>query len=347
MPVIEELLTEARRRRVFSAAAWSVGTADRTDSRGLLGTTAWSNEVAVTEASRWDLASVTKPVVATAVLSLVEDGVLTLDDTIADHLPEYAGTDKAGIRIRELLTHTSGIPGQQPLYRWARTREEMLAAIRALPLLGPAGAQVAYSSQGFILLGLIAEAAAEATLDVLVAERVTRPAGMADAGFGVPDRELAVATEDDPWRGHVVQGEVHDENAVVLGAPAGHAGLFGTLADLEALGRALCARGCGAAGRVLSDAGYAAMIAPRTDHLTLRRTLGWQGVDPVDSVAGDLIGPHGYGHLGFTGTSLWVDPERGSYVVLLTNRVHPTRQNPAIGRVRRAVNNAGFALASR
>jgi CubicO group peptidase (beta-lactamase class C family) len=169
---------------------------------------------------------------------------------------------------------------------------------------------------------------------------------MAHAGFDSPPTELAVATEDDPWRGHLVRGQVHDENAVVLGAPAGHAGMFATLADMEALGRTLCAQGRGPRGSVLSPAGYAAMIAPRTDHLPLRRTFGWQGVDVVDSVAGDLIGPRGYGHTGFTGTSLWVDPDRGTYVVLLTNRVHPSRDSPAIGRIRRAVNNAGFALAS-
>ncbi|MDV3123452.1 beta-lactamase family protein [Mycobacterium sp. 21AC1] len=350
---IEELLTAARRRRVFSAAGWSVGTATTTLCRGLLGTTSWDSPAwdppatDVTEDSRWDLASVTKPIVAIAVMSLVEGGVLTLDDTIAEHLPDYADTDKARIRVRDLLAHTSGIPGQQPLYRWNRTRDELLTAIRGLPLLGPPGAQVAYSSPGFILLGLIAESAAGMPLDLLVTERITRPAGMADAGFAAPPTELAVATEDDPWRGHLVRGQVHDENAVVLGAPAGHAGMFATLADVEALGRTLCAHGHGANGRVLTPAGYAAMIAPRTDHLPLRRTLGWQGVDLVDSVAGDLIGPRGYGHTGFTGTSLWVDPDRGSYVVLLTNRVHPSRQSEAIGRVRRAVNNAGFALASR
>jgi CubicO group peptidase (beta-lactamase class C family) len=341
---IRELLTAARAQRVFSGAAWSVGSADRTHSRGLLGTTAWDDGDAVTEDSRWDLASVTKPLVAMAVLSLVEDGTLTLDDAIADHLPEYAGTDKALLRIRDLLTHSSGIPGQQPLFRWNHTRAELLAAIRELPLLGPPGAQVAYSSQGYIILGLIAEAAAGTALDALVAERVSGPAGMTTAGFGVPEelRQLAVATEDDPWRGRVVRGEVHDENAVVLGAPAGHAGIFATLDDLEALGRTLCAE-----DRILSTAGYQAMIRPRTDHLPSRRTLGWQGVDHVNSVAGDLIGPRGYGHLGFTGTSLWVDPDRGTYVVLLTNRVHPTRHNPAISRLRRAVNNIGFAQAAR
>jgi CubicO group peptidase (beta-lactamase class C family) len=157
-----------------------------------------------------------------------------------------------------------------------------------------------------------------------------------------PVRGRAVATEEDPWRSRLVQGEVHDENAAVLGRPAGHAGLFATLADLEALGSALCAGGVGRRGHLLSRSTFQAMIAPRTDHLNLRKTYGWMGVDQVDCSGGDLIGPRGFGHTGFTGTSLWVDPDAGRYCVLLTNRVHPSRDNDRIGRVRRLVNNVAF-----
>ncbi|AWB90849.1 serine hydrolase domain-containing protein [Aeromicrobium chenweiae] len=341
---IDSTLTEARERGVFSAAAWSHGTAEGPSARGLVGTLSWDGP-AVEEHSRWDLASVTKPIVAIAVMSLVESGHLTLDDTIADHLPDYAGTDKATLTVRQLLSHTSGIPGQVPLYASSPTREEMLTAIRELPLLGPPDTAVVYSSQGFIVLGLMAEAASGLPLDRLVAERVSAPAGMPDTAFGVPDAQQrhAVATEDDPWRGTVVQGQVHDENAVVLGAPAGHAGLFSTLADMEQLGRTLCAEGRGRDGRMLSPAGHRTMIEPRTDHLNLRRSLGWQGQDATLSPAGDLIGPRGYGHTGFTGTSLWVDPDAGRYVVLLTNRVHPSRTGDAIVRVRRQVHNLALA----
>lgn len=341
---IDTILSEARRERVCSAAAWSFGDARGSWDRGILGTLAWDGPDVV-EDSRWDLASVTKPIVGMAIMSLVESGELTLDDTIADHLPEYGGTDKASLTVRDLLTHTSGMPGQIPLFRWNPTSDELLAAIRGLPLLAPAGADVVYSSQGFIVLGLIAEAASGAALDDLVRERVLEPAGMTATGFGLPEHRRceAVATENDPWRGRIVQGEVHDENAFVLGCPAGHAGLFSTLADIEALGQALCAQGQGRDGRLVSPATYRVMIAPRTDHLRLRRALGWQGVDPVGSPAGDLVGSRGFGHTGFTGTSLWVDPDAGRYSVLLTNRVHPSRSGVAISRVRRLVNNAAFS----
>jgi CubicO group peptidase (beta-lactamase class C family) len=340
---IAGILGAARDQQAFSAAAWSHGDARGPWERGLLGTLTWDGPEVV-ERSRWDLASVTKPIVAVAVMSLVESGHLTLDDMISEHLSDYVGGDKATLTVRDLLTHSSGIPGQIPLFHWNTTADQLLDAIRALPLLAPAGADVVYSSQGFIVLGLIAEAASGLSLEDLVRERVLAPAGMTDTSFGVPEHERSetVATEDDPWRGRIVQGEVHDENAVVLGRPAGHAGLFSTLADLEALGQALCAEGLGREGRVLSAATYEVMIAPRTDGLRLRRTYGWQGVDAAGSPGGDLIGPRGYGHTGFTGTSIWVDPDAGRYSVLLTNRVHPTRSSPAISRIRRLVNNVAF-----
>ena len=339
MSRITAVLADAREQRMFSAAAFSTGDASGAADRGLLGTLAWDG-AEVDDGSRWDLASVTKPIVGLAIMSLIESGHLTLDDTIADHLPDYAETDKAALTVRALLSHTSGLPGQVPLYRTATTRAAMLAAIRELPL-APVGSEVVYSSQGFILLGLIAESASGLTLEALVRERVLRPSGMDSTGFGLPEplHPLAVATELDPWRGRLVQGEVHDENAVVLGAPAGHAGLFSTLADLEALGQALVAE----ARAILSAAGYRAMIRPHTDHLLLRRSLAWQGTDAVGSPAGDLAGPNSYGHTGFTGTSLWIDPDAGRYVVLLTNRVHPSRDGTGFARLRRRVHNLAFA----
>jgi CubicO group peptidase (beta-lactamase class C family) len=341
---IEAVLAEAREHRVFSAAAWSVGSALGSFERGMLGSTSWEGEP-VGEDSRWDLASVTKAIVGLAVMSLVESGILTLDDTIAEHLPDYLGTDKARLTLRQLLTHTSGIPGQVPLYLEHPTRDALLTAIRELPLRSDPGTDVAYSSQGFIVLGLIAEAVTGQSLDRIVHDRVCAPVGMTGTTFGLPDslRQIAVATENDPWRGQMVQGEVHDENAVVLGAPAGHAGLFSTLRDLESLGQALCANGAGRDGRLLAPATLRVMTTPMTDHLPLRRSLAWQGWDAVGSPAGDLIGPNGYGHTGFTGTSLWVDPDAGRFVVLLTNRVHPSRDGNGISRVRRLVHNIAFA----
>ncbi len=339
----EDVLRAGHADGAFSAAAWSTGTANRVDSAGVLGELSWGGPTAGPD-TLWDLASVTKPIVALAVMSLVQDGRMTLDDTVAEYLPDYRGTDKERLTVRQLLTHTAGFPGELPMYRWCDTPSAMLDEIRSVSLRFEPGTDVEYTSQGFIVLGLMVEAAAGDSLDSVVRARVTEPAGLARTLFrlGVDDRVLAAATEECPWRGGVVQGRVHDENAEVLGGVAGHAGLFASLTDMQSLAQLLCRGASGSDTAVLSARTLAAMIAPATDHLRHRRTLGWQGRDPVLSPAGDLAGPRTFGHTGFTGTSIWVDPDAGRYVVLLTNRVHPTRRNGALPRIRRRVHNIGF-----
>ncbi|WP_328335368.1 MULTISPECIES: serine hydrolase domain-containing protein [unclassified Streptomyces] len=335
------LLAAGRERRVYSAAAWSVGTADGPLDRGWTGTRSWTGP-GLDGSELWDLASVTKPVAGLAVMALIDAGTLALTDTVGTHLPEYRGGDKAHLTLHQLLAHTSGLPGQVPLYRENPTRTALLDAVRKLPPTAPPGTRVQYSSQGFILLGLIAEAATGRPLDRLVTELVCAPLGMADTGF-TPDaagRARAVATEDCPWRGRMVTGEVHDENAAVLGGVAAHAGLFATLGDMERLGRSLA----GGGRELLRPATFALMTAGHTDGLAQRRGLAWQGQDPVGSPVGDSFGPASYGHTGFTGTSLWVDPAAGRYAVLLTNRVHPSRDGDGITAVRRAFHDAAHTL---
>ncbi|MFC4113592.1 serine hydrolase domain-containing protein [Nonomuraea zeae] len=336
------ILARGRAKGEFSAAAWAYGGSAGPAGRGTLGTLRWDGPPAGDD-TLWDLASVTKPIVGLAVMALVESGELTLDDPVAAHLPEYAGTDKAAIPVRDLLTHTSRIPGRQPLYRRCPTRGELLDALVALPLRADPG--VEYSSQGFMILGLIAESASGLPLDRLVRERVTGPLGMDDTRFVLDeaDHGRAAATEDCPWRGRIVQGTVHDENAEVLGGVAGHAGLFGTLDDLARLGRALCegARGRGGGRGAVSPRTLAVMTGTRVGG----RALAWQGRDPRLCSGGDLLTASAYGHNGFTGTSLWVDPELDFFAVLLTNRVHPSRDSDAIGRIRRTFHNAAVTAA--
>ena len=339
-PGIAAFVAAGRAARTFSGAAWSVGTSAGPVSRGHTGTRAWDGDP-VDRDTLWDLASVTKPVVGLAVMALLEQGRLTLTDPIAEHLPEYAGTDKADITLWHLLTHTSGIPGQQPLFRRHKDRESLLEALRKLPLRNPPGTQVAYSSPGFMILALVAEVASGLPLDELVRRSVSVPAGLSDTGFtpAADQRERAAATEECPWRGRMIQGTVHDENAEVLGGVAGHAGLFAPLDDVERLALALVRGGRGEAGPLLQRRTLDVMTRPATDHLNLRRSLGWQGRDRMGSPAGDLIGVGAYGHTGFTGTSLWVDPDLDVYAVLLTNRVHPRRDSSVITRFRPRFHN--------
>jgi CubicO group peptidase (beta-lactamase class C family) len=325
-------------RHVFSAAAWSVGGADGPHTRGFLGTSRWGGPT-VGEHSLWDMASVTKPVVGLVIMALVERGELSLEQTLGPLLPGYAVGDKAELTVAQLLTHTSGLPGATPLWRTHSTRSALLAAIRDTPLPAAPGTRVEYSSQGFILLGLVAEAVGRQPLDALVRDLVTAPVGMPETTYD-PDPARAVSTELCAWRGHLVTGQVHDENAVVLGGACGHAGLFAPLADLERLGSRLVA---GAPG-VLEPETFTLMTTGHTDGLNLRRGLAWQGRDDIGSPVGTGPGPRSFGHTGFTGTSLWVDPELGRYFVLLTNRVHPSREGTGIAGVRREFHDIAARL---
>ncbi|MCX0242050.1 serine hydrolase domain-containing protein [Streptomyces drozdowiczii] len=326
------LLEEGRERGLYSGAAWSLGDAEGPWDRGWTGTRADSGPP-LDGNDLWDLASVTKPLVGLVVMALVDRGDLRLGDTVGQHLARYADSPHAPRTIAQLLDHTSGLPGGVPLYREHPTRESLLTALGTLPRTAAPGTRVTYSSQGFMLLGLIAEQASGRGLDELVGELVCAPLGLTDTCFrpAPAQRGRAVATEACPWRGRTVVGEVHDENAVVLGGVAGHAGLFSTLADLERIALGLL----GGGPPLLEPDTLTLMTAPRTDHLNLRRALAWQGQDPTGSPVGDTFGPASYGHTGFTGTSLWLDPAAGRYAILLTNRVHPSRVERGFTELRR------------
>lgn len=340
MDKIQSFLQLSRDQKVFSGAVYEVGTLDQILAQGTIGTLAWDG-ARVTPDSLWDLASVTKVIVSLGAMRLFESGAFCLDDTIAHFLPEYVGTDKAEITIFDLLTHTSGIPGQQPMYKTISTRQGMLEGIRKLPLNSGRGTQVAYTSQGFIVLGTILEKIYAKPLDELLNHEVFQPLAMNSTLFN-PGKELLeriASTEDCPWRGHIVRGQVHDENAVVLGGVCGHAGLFGCVRDLAILCKTMLAEGSFNGAQLLSPATVRLATRNHTAHLNLARGLGWQAKDLHNSPAGDLFSASAFGHTGFTGTSLWMDPQRGLYAILLTNRVHPSREGEQIRRVRSIFHN--------
>jgi len=341
------MLQQAHEARAFSGASYALGTSAGVVERGVVGTLAWDGE-AVGADSLWDLASVTKPIVALGAMVLLEQGALRLDDQVGHFLPAYRETDKAALTVRQLLTHSSGIPGQQPLYREATRRDELLDAIRRLPLRFAPGTDVEYTSQGFMVLGQIIEAAADDPLDRFLTAAVLDVVGMNETLFNPPAdlRPRVAATEVCPWRGRLVRGEVHDENACVLGGVAAHAGLFSTVDDLALLCGVLLREGASGRGRpLLSAATVAVMTRNHTSHLRLARALGWQAKDVAGSPAGDLVSSGSYGHTGFTGTSVWIDPAADRFVVLLTNRVHPSRDNDALSRLRPLFHNAAYAMA--
>ncbi len=340
MDKIGQFLQRSRDQKVFSGAAYEIGTPDKIIAQGCVGTLEWGGKP-VSEDSLWDIASLTKVIVSLGTMRLFEAGDLCLDDTIARFLPDYAGTDKSDITIFELMTHTSGIPGQQPMYKQITTREDMLEGIKRLALCFPRGTDVAYTSQGYMVLGTMLEKIYGRGLDVLLLDQVFRPLAM-NATLYNPGPELhsrIAATEDCPWRGRIVKGQVHDENAVVLGGVCGHAGLFSSVHDLANVCKAMLAEGYVGGRKFLSPSTVALMSRNHTPHLKLARGLGWMSKDLHNSPAGDLFSCNAFGHTGFTGTSMWIDPDRRLYAVLLTNRVHPSRQSEEIKRVRSVFHN--------
>lgn len=300
--------------------------------------------------TRYDLASLTKLCTTVVILQLAGSGRLGLDDRLGDWLP---ATPPAAHRatIRQLLTHTAGYPAGNPAVRAATDPGQASAVIVATSPEAEPGARYRYSDIGPILAGLIAERAAATSLERLVEAGITGPLGMVDTGYR-PCPADAVAATEAAERGGCLRGRVHDSTAAALGGVAGHAGLFGTAADLLRFGEALRAGGAG-----LLDPGAVAemsrdQLPPGLLGVDYRQGLGARVA--AKSFMGPLaavpVGPaalhgHAFGHTGFTGTSLVIDPARQLTVVLLTNRVHPSRQRVGVDEIRRQVCGYAFAVA--
>ncbi len=318
--------------------------------------------VAAAPDTLFDLASLTKVVgTATAVWLLIEDGRVSLGDRFADLLPAFApvpGGEPAGWRrevtLRHLLTHTAGLPAGRALAQVPGGRAERLAATAATPLEARPGERCVYSDLGFILLGWLVEEISGETEDAFCRRRVFAPLGMVSTGW-CPAPELAQSAAATEWvqaDGHAgyLRGRVHDENARSLAGLAGHAGLFAPAADMAVFADTLCAGGIGGAPgrppeRLLSAAavrrfGTAVVIGEESS-----RTLGWQAPGRAGVLYGDLWTDRAFGHTGFTGTSLWIDPGQDVWMVLLTNAVHMGRAVglPAMGRLRTYFHNAVMA----
>jgi CubicO group peptidase (beta-lactamase class C family) len=321
------------------------------DRRGVLaeygvGRIDWAADAPPPDAhTLWDVASLTKVVATTsAIAQLVEQGRVALDAPVQRYLPDWSGPGKARVRVRHLLTHSSGLPAWRPLYKEATDPASALALVMATPLDTAPGVRFVYSDLNAILLGRIVERVSGEALDAYVARHVFTPLAMGDTRFRPPPSELAriAPTEFDPWRQRLVRGEPHDENAFALGGVAGHAGLFSSAADLARFAR-MYLNGGELDGRRVVRGDVLARFTRVQDPALSRRALGWETPTGGNS-AGHRMSARAFGHTGFTGTSLWMDPERDVFVVLLTNRVNPTRQNTRIGAVRVALADAALGV---
>jgi uncharacterized protein YbbC (DUF1343 family) len=284
------------------------------------------DRVAMTTDTLFDLASLTKPLAtATSVMALAERGALALDDPLAKYVPECAANGKSGITLRHLLLHVAGLPAGTPKDDYAHGREEAIRRICAISSRAAPGVESTYTDLGFILLEEVLRRVTSRELPDVAADAIFSPLGMNDTGFRPSGarKERAAWTElvDGEWR----VGVVHDPRAYLLGGVAGHAGLFSTADDVAIYARAILGGGSVDGKRLLSPASVASMIAPY-DVPGGVRALGWS----VQSQwRGEGLSPRAIGHFGWTGTALWIDPDKDLFTVVLTNRVHPDGKGDA------------------
>lgn len=345
-------------RGEIPGAAWALAGPDGLLAEGAIGRAAVvPREIEATTTTLYDLASLTKPLVTSFVYLRVRRELgLAPDRPASQFLPEIDRIDKREIALRHLLTHTSGLPAWVPFYTRGNSIEEYLAQIREISPEARPGALVVYSDLGYIMMGEILRRAAGMTLDRLARETVFDPLGLSDTMFNPPPdvRHRVAATEDScqyetklagerargyrGFRSGIIRGEVHDQNAWAAGGVAGHAGLFSTAKEaatiaLEYLGGSAPAKG------LLDDEAVRLATRDQTPDLTEARTFAFRIASRGETAAGSALPVSSFGHNGFTGTSIWIDPVRPRVYVLLTNRIHPvvpeTSGRPGMLEVRR------------
>jgi CubicO group peptidase (beta-lactamase class C family) len=320
------VVREGLDRRAFPAAVVNVGSRNGATWHEAFGRLSYDELTpAATTETIFDLASLTKVIVTTSLaMRYVTERRFDPDTPVAALASDWRGADRAGVRIRHLLDHSSGLPAHLRLWERVAGRNGYRQALVSAPLEHPPGTVSVYSDPGFILLGLLLEAVGREPLDRLFAPLAKF------LGSSMMFRPLAsfydriAPTEFDSWRGRVLCGEVHDENAAAIGGVAGHAGLFGTADAVAAFARLVLATF--AEPTVLGTPVLIRQFATRSTVPGSSRALGWDMALPTSS-CGTRMSATAIGHTGFTGTSLWIDWERDFYAVLLTNRVHPTRAN--------------------
>ncbi|MBU4260531.1 MAG: beta-lactamase family protein [Proteobacteria bacterium] len=289
----------------------------------------------------FDLASLTKPFATTlALICLVQEKKIELDEPLPSLLQRNVPPDKKNITLRHLLNHCSGLADHHPFYQQLVAVDEqerkntLLNLILADELIWPVGSKALYSDLGFILLGMIVEIQSGLPLDIFVREKVMTPLGLADTMVFNPrqkDKKDFAATENCPWRGKVLTGEVHDDNTYAVGGVSGQAGLFGAIDSVLFLASFLLEVWQDQAAHPHFSGELLKEFFKRQDMVKGSTwALGFDTPSPIGSSAGSFISKDSVGHLGFTGTSFWIDPQRQLVMVLLTNRVHPSRENNLI-----------------
>ncbi len=295
-------------------------------------------EEAMTVDTIFDLASLTKPIAtATAVLKLVEDGKLEVTDKVSKHWPEFGANGKADVTLEQCLLHTSGLIADNAIADYKEGRAAALKAIAGLKLEAPAGTRFQYSDVGFIVLGEIVGRVAKKPLDEFVAKEIFTPLGMTDTTFQPSDKLKTRIAPTGLRNKEMVRGEVHDPRAHAMGGVAGHAGLFGTADDLALFARMLLNDGKGNGKAILKPETVKLLTEKKALPKEGFRSRGWDVDTAFSAPRGALFkSGDGFGHTGFTGTSIWIDPPSKTAIIVLSNRVHPDDKGNATP-LRRAV----------
>jgi CubicO group peptidase (beta-lactamase class C family) len=341
------ILRAGVRDSAFPGAVAVVGTRHGGVVTASAGQIDWQPSPEPNTSTLWDLASLTKVVgLTTAMMLLVESRAVDLDAPVQRYVPEFTGPGKDGVTVRHLLTHSSGLPAWRPLYKEAEDRAGAMSLAIATPLDTAPGIRMVYSDLGAIILGEVVARVSGGPFDVFLKERVFTPLDMRETMFRPPEslRERVAPTEVDPWRQRHLRGEVHDENAFALGGISSHAGLFSSADDLVRLARMFLGAGS-LDGRRFVSAATIERFTTVQDSTLSHRALGWETPNGTNS-AGRLMSRRAFGHTGFTGTSIWIDQERGVFVLLLSNRVNPTREHRGITAIRVAVADAAIRAVS-
>jgi len=348
-PVVDYLRSQVD--SAFPGGVVAVGHRDSVVLLAAVGHYGANDRRPVTPETVYDLASLTKVIgLTTATMMLIDEGKLDLDAPVQRYVPAFQGTSKERVTIKNLLTHSSGMPAWRPLYAEATTRAEALALVDTTALLRQPGDTFIYSDLGAMVLTQAVEAVTGQRLNDFLDAQVFTKLDMTSTRFLPPGswRDRIAPTENDTvFRHRLLRGEVHDENAGRLGGVSGHAGLFSSAGDLSKFAMWLLKSRRtpeDAEGRRATSGDSGRLPASLVRQFTARqnippgssRALGWD-TPSENSSAGTKMGPNAFGHTGFTGTSIWFDPDRDLFIILLTNRVNPTRANTKILQVRRRV----------
>lgn len=347
---VSRVLRDAVADKAFPGAYVIVG-----DSRGVMaeygaGHLDWRRSPRPNRDILWDLASLTKVIgTTTALAQLLERGDVSLDAPVQRYLPDWTGPMQEQVTVRHLLTHTSGLPSFRPYDTLTHNPDSLALMLFRTALDRPPGERMVYSDIGAFLMGRIIETVSDDRLDHYLAGHVFAPLGMTETMFLPPDslRSRIAPTEVDTLRGGLVRGFVHDERAYYLGGVAAHAGIFSSARDVARFATMLLRGGTMDSTRILNEATIA-LLTTYADSTMNNRALGWQkparsemrDTIPSSAWSGQYMSARAFGHTGFTGTSIAIDPALDLYIILLSNRVNPTRANLKIGTVRSSLADA-------